>query len=112
MHAAHIAAQDVEWSLAIARIVRSFGNHEAVSVRDDIWMALQDAIGWQMGLVDSWGRKTPEGMEALEQAKRYRAILRRRYGTDKTEFDAQLDRAKRVSIYDLRANLTPKRSTA
>lgn len=73
-----------------------------MGVREDIWLALHDAIGWQMGLVNAHGRKTVEGMEAMDQAKRYRAILRRRYGTDKTKLDAMMEHSKLVSAFDLK----------
>ena len=60
----------------------------AMTVRDDIWMALHDAIGWQEGLVDAYSGMldAPERQEALDQIKRYKAILKRRYGSTGPEY--------------------------
>lgn len=73
-----------------------------MSVKDDIRMALHDAIGWQGGLVDAWARGTPERKDALKQIHRYKAILRRRYGSDTTALDDMINRAKLVDALTLR----------
>jgi hypothetical protein len=72
-----------------------------MTARDDIYQALHDAIGWQRGLVDAWGRDSDEGKEALETIKRYKKILKRRYGTSKNALDKALEGAETVNVFDL-----------
>lgn len=50
--------------------------------REIVRQALDDAIGWQRDLADAYAhiKDSPERAEALAQIKRYRAVLRRRYG--------------------------------
>jgi hypothetical protein len=51
-------------------------------VHEDIRRALLDAIGWQESLIDAYRNDPdgPEAREAREQLRRYKAILKRRYG--------------------------------
>lgn len=50
--------------------------------REIVRQALYDAIGWQKGLADAYAhiKDSPERAEAFAQIRRYRAVLRRRYG--------------------------------
>jgi hypothetical protein len=73
-----------------------------VLVKDLLRQALHDAIDWQLSLADAWQKGTPERKEAMDQANRYRAVLKRRYGTDKTALDAMIDAAEYVTLDDLR----------
>lgn len=73
-----------------------------MSVRDDIRQALHDAIGWQEGLVDSWGLENKEGRDAAEQIKRYKKILKRRYGHDRTTLDDIVSAARPIGLDELR----------
>lgn len=73
-----------------------------MSDRDTIKQALYDAIGWQLGLVDAWPKDSPERAEAAEQVKRYRKILKRRYGDDRSPIDRQLAGTKLVGLDELR----------
>lgn len=73
-----------------------------MSTKEDIRMALHDAIGWQSGLVDAWGHGTAEREEALAMVRRYKAILRRRYGSDVTALDDMLRKAKPTTLDELR----------
>lgn len=74
-----------------------------MSDRDTIAQALLDAIGWQEGLVDTWPAGSAERAEAHQQVKKYKSLLRRRYGTTKTKLDKMLESAKLVSAYDFKA---------
>lgn len=71
-----------------------------MTVRDDICRALHDAIEWRVGLADAQPPGSPEQRRSLDLAKRYRKILRRRYGSDKTAFDQRFEGAQLVSVYD------------
>jgi hypothetical protein len=73
-----------------------------MTVRDDIFLALHDAIGWQEGLADAWPEGSPEREDAIVQMNRYKAILRRRYGTTFTALDQKLAKAKLVEMTTLR----------
>lgn len=74
-----------------------------MTVRDDIFMALHDAIGWQEGLADAWPKESPEHTEAMAQIELYKKILKRRYGSTMTALDSMFYKAKRVSIMDLKS---------
>jgi len=74
-----------------------------MSERDDIRMALHDAIGWQLGLVDAWSEGSPDRAEALAIVTRYKAILKRRYGSSVTALDDMLSKAKPVTLAEIRA---------
>jgi hypothetical protein len=73
-----------------------------MSVKEDLFRALHDAVDWQLSLADAWSKDSAERKEALEQAEKYRAVLRRRYGTDKTAMDELIMRGEMVSIAQLR----------
>lgn len=73
-----------------------------MTVHDDIRQALHDAIGWQAGLVDAYRHMpdAPEYRDALDTIKRYRAILRRRYGTGRApHLDAMVKALMRVELH-------------
>ena len=74
-----------------------------MAVRDDIRQALHDAIGWQEGLVDAWGADSECGKECLETIRRYKKILKRRYGHDRSPLDELAVEAKVVTLSELRA---------
>jgi hypothetical protein len=67
-------------------------------------MALHDAIGWQLGLADAYAHipDSPERVEALATAKRYRSLLRRRYDVKET-WEERLDQSPMISLDELRA---------
>lgn len=69
-----------------------------------VWQALHDAIDWQKSLADAWPEGSEERQEALDQAKRYRAMLKRRYGSSKTALDQELARGKLVTLAELRGS--------
>lgn len=54
-----------------------------MAVADDIRQALIDAISWQESLADCHAH-CDDGIsqEAMDQARRYRVILKRRFGFD------------------------------
>jgi hypothetical protein len=68
--------------------------------RETIRRALQDAIGWQDGLAAAHG-KDQYGEQARAQAARYRALLLKRYGTDKLPAEAALDHLPTIDIWEL-----------
>lgn len=72
-----------------------------MSVSDDIRQALYDAIGWQHGLAEAWAHipDSEERKEALEQIKRYRRILERRYGDGRMPDEKALAGAKGWSCH-------------
>lgn len=74
-----------------------------MTVRDDIFMALHDAIGWQEGLANSWPAESHERAEALAQMRAYKKILKRRYGTTYTALDQKLAEARLVDAMTFRA---------
>jgi hypothetical protein len=78
-----------------------------MSDRETIYRALHEAALWNDGLADAYsGMKTdPAYKDAVDTAKRYRALLRKRYGTDKTALDAMVEKAVYVNILDLQAGL-------
>lgn len=73
-----------------------------MAVADDIRQALHDAIGWQLSLADAHAH-CDDGVsdEARAQVKRYRAILKRRYGTSSTPMERAFANAKPVGLDDL-----------
>jgi hypothetical protein len=73
-----------------------------MTVRDDIRDALHDAIGWQSGLAYSWAPGSPERAEALAAVQRYKAILRRRYGSDITALDEAISKGRPMGLDELR----------
>lgn len=81
-----------------------------MTVRDDIQQALHDAIGWQETLAEAHAH-CDDGVyeEAQAQIKRYRAILRRRYGTDRHPSNKEFDGARLVSIEEMRRTLKTER---
>lgn len=79
-----------------------------MAVSDDIKQALYDAIGWQETLADAH-RHCSDGVtkEAEEQIKRYRAILKRRYGVSRTALERATDGMTYVSLTELRNRKNP-----
>jgi hypothetical protein len=77
-------------------------------VKETIRLALQDAVEWQLSLAGAWHSGSPERAEALAQAKAYRKILKRRYGTDKTLMDEMLEGTEVVTLADLQNSTLSK----
>jgi len=78
-----------------------------VTDRELIYLALSDAIDWQLSLADACrGCQDGQYEEAMATAKKYRAIMKRRYGTRKTYMElnseASLAGAKVVSVQDIK----------
>lgn len=75
------------------------------SDRDLVRHALYDAIGWQDGLSAAYAHmpEDPAYGEAVAQAKRYRALLKKRYGKTRTPSEAVDGRGKMVDIWTLQA---------
>lgn len=75
-----------------------------MSDRDVLRQALNDAIGWQSGLISAWAAGSPERAEAVSQVKKYRALLKRRYGTSRTPMERAFANATTVTLDELRRN--------
>lgn len=73
-----------------------------MSDRDTIKQALHDAIAWQDSLEDAQKNSEWAGT-AKAQAKKYRALLKKRYGNTRTPMDIQIDGATLVGLDELRA---------
>lgn len=73
------------------------------SDRETVRQALIDAIGWSESLADAYRNcpDDPARADALEMAKRYRSLLRRRYKSDRTPFEQATDNLGVVSIFEL-----------
>lgn len=73
----------------------------APSTRDLIRDALCDAIGWQEGLADAYRHipNSPEHAEALAQARRYRTLLKRRYGNARTPIEQATDNLPSINMW-------------
>lgn len=71
--------------------------------RETFFLALWDAVQWQESLADAC-RNANDGSrtEALAQAARYRALLKRRYGSDKSAMEVELENSTSVSLAELR----------
>lgn len=69
-----------------------------MKTKEIIKHALYNAIDWQTGLADAdpENRHRAQAMEA-----RYRKILKRRYGVDKTPMERMGEGSKSVSIFEL-----------
>lgn len=74
-----------------------------MSERDLIREALYDAVAWQESLEDAQCNVPEWKGHAQKQANRYKAILRKRYGTDKTSLDTLIDQAETVTLQELQA---------
>ncbi|WP_038367784.1 hypothetical protein [Bosea sp. UNC402CLCol] len=72
-----------------------------MGVREDIRRALYDAIDWQESLADAQRGDPEQFKECKEQARRYRAILKRRYGTSKSIAEQALEGTSAVPITEL-----------
>lgn len=74
-----------------------------MSDRDAIRIALYDAIEWQRGLVDAHSHMpdAPERADALALIKRYKAVLRKRYGTARHAGQDSLDKMPTINIHEL-----------
>lgn len=71
------------------------------TTRDLIRHALYDAIDWQDSLADAWAPGTPERQECRDQAKEYRRILKRRYGSARTPAETVIDGLTTVTLAEL-----------
>jgi hypothetical protein len=69
--------------------------------RDTVRRALYDAIDWQQSYADSWRGPGPEHDAALDLVKRYRVLLKKRYGVTETPAERRLDHIPGVNIQDL-----------
>lgn len=71
--------------------------------REAVRLALYDAIEWQRGLVHAYAHvpESPERADALQMIRKYRAVLRNRYGTDKHAGQEKLKRLPSVDIFSL-----------
>lgn len=56
--------------------------------REVLRRALNDAIEWEISYAGCCQAGSPERAEALAQVNRYRALLKRRYGTRDTPMEA------------------------
>ena len=74
-----------------------------MTVKDVLRQALYDAIDWQRSLGQCYEPGTPERAEAAAQAKLYRDILKRRYGSRLTPLEKPILGAEVVGIDELRA---------
>jgi hypothetical protein len=74
-----------------------------MSDRDAIRTALYNAIEWQRGLVDSYSHMPddPERANALALIKKYKAVLRKRYGTDRHAGQDALDKMETIDLREL-----------
>lgn len=83
-----------------------------MSTKDDIRQALHDAIAWQEWLADCHSH-CDDGIykEAMDQAARYRKILKRRYGTAKTPLEQLADGATTVTLADIRRQISSTSSS-
>lgn len=64
--------------------------------------ALLDAIEWQKSIADSYNGRGPEAERALGLVKQYRAILKRRYGDDRTAQEIASEGGTSISIFDIK----------
>jgi hypothetical protein len=71
-------------------------------VRETIRQALLDAIGWQESLAACYARDQPEWRECKAQARKYRKIMKRRYGTDLTPLETAMKDARPIGLDELR----------
>lgn len=76
-----------------------------MSDRRAVFFALHDAINWQRGLADAYRHieDSPERAEALATIRQYKAVLRKRYGSDRHAGEDRLDGAKLVTLAEIRA---------
>lgn len=74
----------------------------ATTPRELVRQALLDAIDWQRSLADAWPKGTPERQEAIDQGKAYRALMKRRYGSDETPWEVATKNATTVTLEELR----------
>lgn len=72
-----------------------------MDARDLIRRALIDAIQWQESYAESWD-DGKERADALALAKKYRQMLKRRYGDSRTPMEQVLGGAKSMSLDDIR----------
>lgn len=68
-----------------------------------IRQALCNAIDYQLGLADAYRHipGSPERREALDLVKKYRAVLKRRYGSPLTAMENHLQGLPSVSLYEI-----------
>lgn len=77
--------------------------HDSMTDREAVRRALQDAIAWQESFADANERGTPERADALALARRYRALLKRRYGDSRTAAERALEGATYITLAELQA---------
>ena len=73
-----------------------------MTVADDIRQALLDGIAWQESLADAQRCDAAAHRECMDQAKRYRKILKRRYGDGLSMFEKLTASAEVVTLAELR----------
>ena len=77
-------------------------NTTRLSARELIRHALHDALEWQLSLRDSiTDRDAPERERAAALAQQYRVMLRRRYGSALTTFEAMREGTTPVTIQEI-----------
>lgn len=69
---------------------------------DLIRSALIDGIQWQESLAATFRPGAPERRDAQAQARGYREILMRRYGSGRTPMEQAMDGARTVTLGELR----------
>lgn len=72
------------------------------SDRETVRLALWDAVAWQESLADAHSADDPWRKQALDQAARYKAILRKRYGDLKSAQEQMIEGATTVTLEELR----------
>jgi hypothetical protein len=72
--------------------------------RDTVREALYDAAAWQDGIVEACShmKEDPMYLKAVARAKKYRALLVKRYGADKTPLEKMLDEGKFLTVDEIR----------
>lgn len=71
--------------------------------REIIRLALYDAIDWQRGIVEAYAHipDSPDRANAVATIKRYKTILRKRYGTDRNAAQDAIEKLPTVSVIEL-----------
>lgn len=75
-----------------------------MSDRELVRRALWDAVAWQESLADAHRSDDPWRKDALDQAKRYKSLLRRRYADTVSVQDQMVAGSTNVTLDELRTN--------
>ncbi len=67
-----------------------------------LWMAFVCARDWKESLIDAFGESDPAVRELKKDIRAIKRLQRKIFGTDKTALDVEIEKAKSVSIFDLR----------